>query len=82
MTCIGTALAFYVVHLQDGSPHRRYPYFDVVVGLAWSNYPERYAGGSVDSGRGSHAGQAEGMTQNKRGTLVLQFELEADNLTL
>jgi hypothetical protein len=28
-------------------PHRRYPCFDVVVGLAWSNDPESYDGGSV-----------------------------------
>jgi hypothetical protein len=26
---------------------RRYPYFDVVVGLAWSHDPKSYAGGSV-----------------------------------
>jgi hypothetical protein len=26
---------------------RRYPYFDVVVGLVWSHDPESYAGGSV-----------------------------------
>jgi hypothetical protein len=26
---------------------RRYPYFDVVVGLVWSNDPEGYAGSSV-----------------------------------
>jgi hypothetical protein len=27
-----------------------YPYFDVVVGLAWSKDPDNYAGGSVASG--------------------------------
>jgi len=27
---------------------RRYPYFDVVVGLEWSHDPESYAGGSVN----------------------------------
>jgi hypothetical protein len=26
---------------------RRYPYFDVVVGLAWSHDPKSYAGSSV-----------------------------------
>jgi hypothetical protein len=26
---------------------RRYPYFDVVVGLVWSHDPKSYAGGSV-----------------------------------
>ena len=28
-------------------PPRRYPYFDVVGGLVWSDDPESYAGGSV-----------------------------------
>jgi hypothetical protein len=35
-------------------------YFDVVVGLVWSNDPESYAGGSVATGRVTHAGQVEG----------------------
>jgi hypothetical protein len=26
---------------------RKYPYFDVVVGLVWSHDPKSYAGGSV-----------------------------------
>ena len=30
------------------APPRRYPYFDVVVGLEWSHDPESYAGGSVN----------------------------------
>jgi hypothetical protein len=50
--------------------HRRYPYFDVVVGRVWSNDPESYAGGSIATGRVSLAGQV--MTQPKRGPLVLQ----------
>jgi hypothetical protein len=29
------------------TPPRRYPYFDVVVGLVWSHDPKSYAGGSV-----------------------------------
>jgi hypothetical protein len=40
--------------------HRRYTYFDSVVGLAWSSAPESYARGSVATGRGSHAGQVKG----------------------
>jgi hypothetical protein len=44
---------------------RRYPYFDVVVGLAWSYDPESYAGGSVAAGRVSHAGQVKGDTDKK-----------------
>jgi hypothetical protein len=35
----------------------RYPYFEVVVGLAWSYDPESYAGGSIAAGTVSHAGQ-------------------------
>jgi hypothetical protein len=30
-----------------GHVPRRYPYFDVVVGLVWSHDPKSYAGGSV-----------------------------------
>jgi hypothetical protein len=37
--------------------HRRYPYFDVVVG---SNDPESYAGYRVATGRVSLAGQVKG----------------------
>jgi hypothetical protein len=40
--------------------HRRYLYFDVVVGLAWSNDPESSAGGSVATGSVSLAGQVKG----------------------
>ena len=29
------------------APPRRYPYFDVVGGLEWSDDPESYAGGSI-----------------------------------
>jgi len=36
------------------------PYFDIVVGLAWSNDPDSYAGGSLATGRASHAGQFKG----------------------
>jgi hypothetical protein len=32
----------------------------VVVGLAWSNDPESYAGGSIATGRVSLAGQVKG----------------------
>jgi hypothetical protein len=42
------------------TPHRRCPYFDVVVGLAWSNDPESYAGSSVPTSRASHARQVKG----------------------
>jgi hypothetical protein len=35
-------------------------YFDVVVGLAGSNDPEGYAGGSIATGRVTQVGQVEG----------------------
>ena len=48
-------------------PPRRYPYFDVTVWLAWSNDPESYAGGSVATGRASHARQVKGDDPDKKG---------------
>jgi hypothetical protein len=48
-------------------PHRRYLYFDVVVGLAWSNDSESYAGGSVATGSVSHAGQVKGDDPDEKG---------------
>jgi len=33
--------------IMISNPHHRCPYFDVVVGLAWSHDPESYAGGSI-----------------------------------
>jgi hypothetical protein len=35
-------------------------YFNVVAGLAKSENPESYAGGSIATGRGCHAGQVKG----------------------
>jgi hypothetical protein len=49
------------------TPHRRYPYFDVVVGIVWSNYSESYAGGSVATGRASFAGQVKGDDPDQKG---------------
>jgi hypothetical protein len=51
------------------SHRRRYPYFDEVAGLTWSEDAESYAGGSIATGRGSHAGLSKVMTQTKRDTL-------------
>jgi hypothetical protein len=42
-----------------------YPYFDVVVGLAWSNELESHAGSSATTGRASHAGQVKGDNPKK-----------------
>ena len=47
---VGSLLIFELwirVSEYHSSP-RRYPYFDVVVGLEWSHDPESYAGGSVN----------------------------------
>jgi hypothetical protein len=41
-------------------PSRRCLHFEVVGGLEWSNDPESYAGGSVATGRDSHAGKVKG----------------------
>jgi hypothetical protein len=46
---------------------RRYPYFDVMVGLTWSCDPESYSGGRVAAGRVSHAGQVKGDDSDKKG---------------
>jgi hypothetical protein len=47
--------------------HRRYLYLDVVVGLAYSNDPESYAGGSIPTGRADHAGQLKGDDPDEKG---------------
>jgi len=50
------------------APHpRNYPYFDVVVGLVWSNDPESYAGGSVATSNPSRAIQVKGDDPDKKG---------------
>lgn len=45
---------------------RRYPYFDIVVGLTWSYDSESYAGGSLATGRVSHAGKVKDDGPNKK----------------
>ena len=42
------------------APHQRYPYFDVVVGLAWSNDPESCAGSSDATVMALRARQVKG----------------------
>jgi hypothetical protein len=62
--------------LYPRRPCRRYPYFDVVAGLAWSKYPESYADGSSAAGRVSLAGQVKGDDRDKKGYLgPLSWEL-------
>jgi hypothetical protein len=47
----------------------RHPYFEVVAGLARSEdpEPERYAGGSIATGRGCHAVQVKSDDPDKKG---------------
>jgi hypothetical protein len=45
--CTRMHCTLYLSAMKD-TPPRRYPYFDVVVGLEWSQDPESYAGGSVN----------------------------------
>jgi hypothetical protein len=51
---------------------RRYPYFDVVVGLVWSYDPKSYAGGAYATGRASHVRQVKGDDPDKKEYPVLQ----------
>jgi len=44
-----------------------YPYFDVVLELAWSKDPENCAGCRVATGRVSGAGQVKGDDPDKKG---------------
>jgi hypothetical protein len=48
-------------------PSQRCPYFDVVVGFVWSHDPESYAGGSIVTGKGTHAGQVKGDAPDEKG---------------
>jgi hypothetical protein len=41
-------------------PHRWCLHLIVVVGFEWSRDPESYAGGSLATGRVTHAGQVKG----------------------
>jgi hypothetical protein len=50
----------------------RYPYFGTVVGLAWLNYPDSYAGSSVATVKVSHAREDKGGDPTKSDTLILQ----------
>jgi hypothetical protein len=47
-------------------PLQRYLYFDIVLGLACSNDPESYAGGSITSGRASHDRQVKDDIPDKK----------------
>jgi len=59
---------FYIITFTDltSDTLRRYPNFDVVVGLAWSYDPESYTDGSAATGGASPAGQVKGDETNKK----------------
>jgi hypothetical protein len=56
---------------------RNYPYFGIVVGLAWSNDNENYPGGILASGRASRARQDKGDDPDKKGYLVFEVGIWA-----
>jgi hypothetical protein len=43
-----------------------YPYFDIVIGFAWSNDSESYAGGNVATSMAAHVGQVKGDDPDKK----------------
>lgn len=55
-----TSCTYIYIRNCETSP-RSYPYFDVLVELAWSDDPESYAytGGSIVTGRDFHARQVK-----------------------
>ena len=52
--------------LVTAAPRRRYPYCDVVVGLAWSEDPKSYTGDSVATGRAPRTRQVKGDDPDKK----------------
>jgi hypothetical protein len=64
--CLLLKFAAWYLWVNQKALPRRYPYVDVVVGLAWSYDPESYAGGSVAAGRDSDAGQVKSDDPDKK----------------
>ena len=62
-----TVIIHSILYIRFHYSPQTYPYFDVVVGLARSYKPESYAGGSLVTGRASHARQVEGNGPGKKG---------------
>jgi hypothetical protein len=58
---------FYNIKCICVSSPRRCPYFDVAVGLVWSNDPESYAGGNIATGSVIQAGQVKSDDPDKKG---------------
>jgi hypothetical protein len=60
-------MSYFTYPVTAAPPPHRYPYFDIVVGLAWSSDPESYASGSIAAGRVPHARQVRGDDPDKKG---------------
>ena len=54
------------VRICEASP-QSYPYFDVLVGLEWSDDPESYTGCSIVTGMAFQARQVKGDDPNTKG---------------
>ena len=57
----------YHIGINNHNPTGRYPYFDAVVGLVWSDDPESCAGSSDANGMTSRARRVKGDDPDKKG---------------
>jgi len=60
-------IIMHVIESMKSPPPRWYHYFDVVVGLVWSNDAEEISRQSVATGRVTHGVQIEGEDPDKKG---------------
>jgi hypothetical protein len=60
----GNVISFVDISLRSND---KCNYFDVAVGLVWSNDPESYAGGGAATGRASHATQVKSDDPHNKG---------------
>ena len=65
LCCVTECLNKYIPRRWTPPP-RKYTCFDAVVGIAWSNDPESYAGGSVAASRVFHVTQVTGDDADKK----------------
>jgi hypothetical protein len=66
----GTAFIKITIIIVYGITSHRYPYFDIVVELAWSYDPESYVGGSIAAGRAPMPDRSNVMIQTIWDTLA------------
>ena len=64
--CVCVCVYIYIYQRVKLFP-RRYPYFDVVVRLAWANDPESYADGSLVTGGGLPCLTCDGNDPDRKG---------------